>query len=166
MKEFTLDELRLKLDQVPCRPRLYPTRLYALQLITGKDIAAIMDEKIIQMLITITHFNKSFHYEFTHETISPNSPYAKGAQKSWVEQFIGDLIVFGLREAILYFHSYEFEADPSELIQNSVSLYHELAKLYLKKRREIEASKDDSVRRLVLITKLSGEGQPQHLASP
>jgi len=164
MKEFTLDELKLRLDQVPCKPRLYPARLYALQMITGKDIAAMIDERIIQMLIRLTHFdNNSFHYEFAHETISPNSPYTKSVQKSWVEQFISDLIVFGLKEAILYFHSYEFQADPSELIQDSVSLYHELAKLYLGKRREIETSKDDTVRRLVLMTKLYGGGRPQYI---
>jgi F0F1-type ATP synthase gamma subunit len=132
----------------------------------------MIDEKIIQVLIRLTHFDKSFHYEFTHETISPNSPYAKGVQRSakavqrsWVEQFISDLIVFGLREAILYLHDYEFESDASELIRNSISLYHEVARLYLLKRRDIETSKDEKIQRLLMITKLSGEGQPQHLAS-
>ena len=46
----TLQELRLRLDAVPCQPRLYPTRLYALQLHARKPIAAWINEGIVQPL--------------------------------------------------------------------------------------------------------------------
>jgi hypothetical protein len=53
--------------------------------------------------------------------------------------------VFGLREAILFFDTYEFEADASALISNSVSLYHELARLYLLNEKRIRSSRDERI---------------------
>ena len=160
MKGPRLEDLRSELDKVPCRPRLFSNRLYALQLVTGKNIAAKIDAGIVQPLIEISDYSgEPFHYEFSERTLRDRI----AVQSNWVEQFISDFAVFGLREAIIYFHTYEFEAAPSTLISNSVSLYHELARLYLRNEKRILSSRDDRVRRLVLIMKLSGEGSPQEI---
>ena len=159
MAIIDLEELKAKLDKVPCKPRLYPARLFALQLLTGKKLDELIDIKIVQPLSKVTELQGSqIQYRFTPKTLKTARARIP---PTWVHQFIRDFAVFGLREAILYFHTYEFLSDPSELIDNAVSVYHDIAKSYLDNVDKLETSHDETIRKMMLAMKLYGEGVPQ-----
>lgn len=158
MALINLEELKTRLDEVPCKPRLFPTRLYALQILTGMKLDEVIDVKIVQPLSKVTEYEgPPFHYRFTIDTLKRSDVLPS----NWVQQFIKDLAVYGLREAIGYFHTYEFLCDPSDLVDNAVAVYHDVAKLYLENVEKLENSNNESIKRMLSIVQLSGEGVPQ-----
>ena len=158
--KINLEELKVRLDEVPCKPRLYPTRLFALQILTGKKLDELIDEKIIQLLSKVTGFQEPrFKYRFTPATLTPRG--TGGASSAWVHGFIDDMATFGLREAILYFNSYEFLSNPDDLINNAVAVYHVIAKSYTDNAEKLENSNDETIKSQMLVAKLYGEGTPQ-----
>ena len=160
--KINLEELKAKLDEVFCRPRLYPTRLFALQILTGEKLDEIIDEKIIQSLSKVTGFQgPRVKYRFTPGTLTPRD--IDGASLAWVHGFIDDMATYGLREAILYFNSYEFSSDPGKLINNAVAVYHAMAKSYIDNAEKLKNSNDETIKSQMLVTKLYGEGTPQNI---
>lgn len=156
--------LKNQLDQIPCKPRLYPSRMYALQRFTGQTLDDLIDEKIIMPLSDITAFHgPQVLYRFTPEILKP--PPKEGIPETWVHQFIQDLNKYGLREAILFFHTYEFISNPNSVIEGTVSLYHNIAQLYLKHAKKLEKSKNVVIKGLMLAARLYGEGTPQRVGA-
>lgn len=157
-----LQKITDRLDAVPCKPRLFPARLYALQLLTSRPLDKEIDTSIIQPLMELTGYDSiKFHYKFIKETVFHER--SRKIPQSHVEQFIIDLKVYGLREAISYFHTIKFKRNPEELIDSSIELYHDVAKLYLDKENELKKSEDERIKRLLLTIELCGEGLPQQI---
>ena len=99
MTMIKLEKLKTNLDKVPCKPRLYPTRIFALQLLTGKKLDELIDKKIIQALSKVTDFQgPHIQYKFTSENLNPSTTGT--LPSTWVHQFIRDFTVYGLHEAI------------------------------------------------------------------
>lgn len=159
MAHSTLEEILLKLDKVPCCKRLYPERIYALQILTNSRLDERVDSEIIEILKTITDYNSiSFKFKFIKETMLKQKHTIPA---TWVEQFMSDFITFGLREAIAYFHTYQFNQDSSSLIESSVNLYHDMANLFLINENQILKSDNQNIKSLVVIREILGEGIPQ-----
>ena len=153
------EELKARLDKVPCKPRLYPTRIFALQIFTGKKFDELIDKRIVQSLSKITALKgPRIKFEFTSETLNPDQ---NSFPRDWTRQFISDFATYGLREAVLFFHTYKFLHDPAELIESAVALYHDVAKSYIDNITELEKSKDETIKDLNLAIKMYGEKTPQ-----
>ena len=160
MNIINLEELKTELDKVPCKPRLYPTRLFALQILTGKKLDELLDKKIVQPLSNVTVFQgPQILYRFTPDTLTLQS--LSSTPPTWAHQFIRDLVVYGLREAILYFHTYEFVGDPNDIIDNAKDVYHDIAQSYIDNIEKLENTNDETIKRLITAAKLYGEGVPQ-----
>lgn len=162
MVALDLEELKARLDKVPCKPRLYPARLFALQVLTAKKIDELIDARIIQPLSKITEFaGPKIRYRFTPETLNPMTE-TKGSA-TYAHHFISDLGTYGLREAILYFNDYEFTGNPDTLVADAIALYHEVARSYVENEKKLKASKDETIKRMMMVVKLYGEGSPQQI---
>ena len=57
--------------------------------------------------------------------------------------------MYGLREAILYFHEYEFQKDPSKLIDNAIEVYEEISDSYIANVKKLENSDDPVIRQFM-----------------
>lgn len=157
------------LDEVPCQPRLYPARLYALQLLSGERIDALIDATFIQPLGAIvpppTNLLDALRpppetppYRFTPELLAcrPHQfPFPL-----YANQFASDLTVFGLREAILFLPSYPQAAQIARALDGAVLLYHHLARAYLDHRGALARSDHGRIRLLLASV---DEGAPQQV---
>ena len=122
MSIIDLAELKIKLDKVACKHRLYPTRLLALQTLTSKKLDMLIDRKIVQPLLKLTAFKgHKIKYRFTSDTLYP--PNSDATVGTWGHHFINDFANFGLREAILYFHTYKFLGDATGFIEQAIAVY-------------------------------------------
>lgn len=123
-----LDRLR----QVPCPYKLYPARLRALEVMTGKQHLARVDETITFQLGTV-------------------------AGPGWKHQFQRDLKTYGLLEAIGYFHTYDLSRAAKGFVTKACELYDELAALYMEHHQEILESDDPRIQAQLALLREYGD---------
>lgn len=153
--EGVLEEILSKLDPHEYHKRIYPAHIYALQLHKKISYEKKIDSNIIQPLIELTNYEGiKFNYRFIENTVNPFQLTKRTIPGSWVEQFIRDLIVYGLHEAIAYFHSYEFTNNPKKLISSSVSIYGEIARAFKNNEKGLKNSKNKKIQSLLKIIKI------------
>lgn len=150
-----IDEKKLleQLNKTDCKQRLYPSLLFALQLLTGKNIEGLIDSNILQQLYTVLNYEGAkLQYKFSPNTIKLAPPRIILSPES--HQFIWDFSVYGLRESILYLKNYDFPNDPSLLLKGSATAYNEIASCFIDSRNKLVSSKDETIKELLLITKM------------
>lgn len=121
-----------RLRQVPCPYKLYPARIRALEILTGKRLLAQIHGKITMRL-------------------------AAHVGPGWKDQFQRDLDTFGLLEAIGYFHSYSFSPDAEGFVREACELYDELAALYMERHQEIVTSDDPRIQAQLAVLRELGD---------
>jgi len=114
-----LEALDKRLSAIGCPHKLYEARLRALELVTGESLVPEIRQVITDRL-----------------------PEAVG-ELGWAEQFERDLDVYGLWEAIVYFHSYPPLSEG--FLDEACELYERLARRYLDHHGEIVASDDPRI---------------------
>jgi hypothetical protein len=168
-----IGEIEANLDKVPCKTPLYGTRLFALQLLTGKSIESIINVKIIFPLTDLTLLRRSDVIKdyslckFSLEGVSPSFyDNPNDTLPTWARQFIRDINVYGLRGAIIDFNTYEFLSDPTSLVNDSIKVYHYIATLYTENMEKLKNSKNSVIKNLIHAAQLyDGEENEDDLAS-
>ena len=79
-------------------------------------------------------------------------------------QFIQDMIIYGLREAVIMLRECDFTDNPSPILDRAIAVYHRIAALYLSHEPELRASEHARVRELLWAAEMYG-GFEQELAS-
>jgi len=121
-----------RLQRVPCPYRLYPLRLKALQLVTGRDVMSEVETRIV-------------------------NPLGKLLGVQYAEQLRRDLDTFGLYEAIGYFHTYDFPASAAAWVDEVCAVYDEIAALYMDHHRRVVDSDDPRIRSLLELLRNRGD---------
>jgi hypothetical protein len=155
----TREEIIRKLDTggAICRDKLYPARLWALQLFTKKNIDQLINNIIIGPLAEICEHDidkELFRIEFGKTELYIGEDEIKEIAKDYVTQFIKDFKVFGLREAVVYLHAAKFIKNPNKVIEDAINLVVEITDLYLKNKKDLYKSKEDKIKNLLLAVKL------------
>jgi hypothetical protein len=133
------EALKQRLMEAGCTYKLYPARLRALEVITGRRLLPEI-AKVIEMRIVL----------------------AGAGNIGWKRQFRRDFETYGLLEAILYFHSYP--PLDEDFVEDSCELYEHLAALYLEHHDGIEISDDPRV--LAHLRVLQRFGDTGHHVGP
>lgn len=121
------------LDRVQCPYRLYPSLIKALEFLVNQDLMMQIQRTIISQ---IPHF----------------------VRMEWLKQFMSDFEVFGLYEAILYFHTYPFTKSARDFIREACELYHSIASIYMAHHREIADSDDPRIQAQLATIRFKGAG--------
>lgn len=132
------DRLRKLLNRVQCPYRLFPARIHALEVFVQRDLSLEIMKKIA----------------------TPITRYF--VEMGWYKQFLSDYKVYGLYEAILYFHSYPFGDAAEGYINGACDLYHEIASLYMTHHESIEESDDPRIQLQLQTIRHMGGGY-QHV---
>lgn len=128
-----------RLREVPCPYKLYPARIRALEILTGKRLLSRIHGNITMRL-------------------------AAHVGPGWKDQFQRDLDTYGLLEAIGYFHSYNFSPDSESFVREACQLYDELAALYMEHHEDLATSDDPRIQvQLALLREL---GDPTEHTMP
>lgn len=136
-ENWEIDHVTLKerLARVPCPYRLFPARIRALETLTERKVLLEIQRNITTKI-------------------------ARQFGMVWAQQFVQDFEVYGLYEAILYFHDIPDVNKDTALISNICDLYDEIALLYMNHHLSIEDSDDPSIQlHLDSIRRLGGNSQ-------
>lgn len=126
MTIIDIEDLKYKLDKLPCKPHLFAARLFALQLLTGRKLDELIDIKIVQPLSKVTEFQGSqIQYRFTDENIRV-----------------------------------------SELIDNAISVYYDIAKSYLNNINKLEVSHDEKIQKMMELKEIPRHPDAEELYWP
>jgi hypothetical protein len=118
--ETRYQALQARISRVPCPYRLFPARLRALGIAINKDLLEEIDHVIAADLES--HFGSAYRM-----------------------QFLRDLDTYGLHEAIVYFHSYDFPSDPTAFLERACALYDRIAEEYMKNHLALRDSDDPRI---------------------
>ena len=134
MKELKIDYTTLKkrLNEVKCPYRLYWARIRALEIATGQNLEVKIREDIIDKI----------------------EDYLEAGYR---RQFERDMDVYGLYEAILYFHSYPFTLSARDFVDRTCKLYHYFASLYMAHHEEIVESDDLKIQAQLSLLRTRGD---------
>lgn len=131
--------IRELLNKVQCPYRLYEARIKALEFIVNKDFILMIQKNIKSK---IAHF----------------------VEIGWVKQFERDLDVFGLYEAILYFHTYPYSSEARDFIKEACELYHLIASTYMDNHSDLISSDDPRIQAQLETIRFKG-AHLQHVPS-
>ena len=135
-ENINYDTLRKRLGKVQCPYRLYPARIRALEILT--------DEQLQREI---------------HRTITSKLPQYFGL--IWAKQFESDFEVYGLHDAIHYFHANPHLNEAEPFITDACNLYLKIASLYMTHYRDIEDSDDPRIQSQLALLTFLGAGLPQ-----
>lgn len=149
------EKISKKLEKtVPaCEEKLISIRLCALQLLTKKKYDKMINNIIIAPLTNLIEYSgpqiqAKFELDkeqlFAGDTINEISP-------SSAHQFVKDLKIYGIREAVRLLHEAEFKNDPEKFIDDAVQLVAEITKDYLENKPKLVESNDGKIRQLMLV---------------
>ncbi|HEY3333306.1 MAG TPA: hypothetical protein VGK19_24940 [Capsulimonadaceae bacterium] len=152
MTQLSPSQIAKKVGGADDPARLYPVRLYALDKLLGLDLERWLDTLILQPLKTISPpdcWEVSFRFDTEnfgrHEVIVPTD------ETAYVTQFVSDLGVFGLQEAVAYLGNVPFTANGFMLIAVSIGLCNNLRHLYRANQADLIASDDSEIHRAMAI---------------
>jgi len=161
MMTITAEEITKRLhDEVPkCKKRLNPARLSQLQIVTNKRFDEQIHKKIIKPLSKITECPggaPDYKLERIGDRLILGNEAAEG-ESNYVTQFIKDLRVYGITQAVGFLNQVEFHSDSKQLIDDAIKLASEITKDYLANKDAIAKSEDDTIKRLKLYLQLYEE---------
>lgn len=162
---ITAEQMTQRLDDEvpPCKDGLYPARLFAIKILTEKPLDELIYNRIIKPLSEITECHDDvpdYKFERNGDALVLGYEAEEGEifeePSDRVRQFIRDLRVYGLREAVRLLNEDEvedYQGNPNQLINDAIKLTVEITKDYLINKEAIAKSRDDTVKLLRLILK-------------